>query len=60
MSLQIVGLFLVMLIFGAVLGWVYAPGNRKRMQAASRLPFDDDAAEVLKQNEAHTLNEAPR
>ena len=44
MSLQILALFLVMLIFGAVVGWVYAPGNKSRMRDGSRLPFDDESS----------------
>ena len=42
MSLQLIALLLVTVAFVALVAWVYAPRNRKRLDDASRLPLDDE------------------
>ncbi len=41
--LQILGLILVVFGFAGLVLWTYAPGNRARFEAGSRLPLDQPA-----------------
>lgn len=44
--LQILGLVVVVIGFAGLVLWIYAPSNKTRFDAGSRLPFDetDDTA----------------